>query len=109
MDLTGKVAFVTSASGGLGRVIAEHLAQAGARIAIGYRTGRDRAEATAETVTAAGVATTLVAFDQFDPASIDDAVGAVVRDLGSLDILVNNAAVAKGVPFPDLEGLTPEI
>jgi len=109
MDLAGKVAFVTGASGGLGRVIAEHLAAAGVHIAIGYRTGQERAEATADAVAAQGVGATLIAFDQADPASIDAAVAAVVRDLGSLDILVNNAAVAKGVPFPDLEALTPDL
>ncbi len=109
MDLTDKVAFVTGASGGLGRAIAEHLADAGAQIAIGYRTGTERAEATAASVRAKGVKTEIVAFDQADPASIEAAVSDVIGMFGRLDILINNAAVAKGVPFPDLDGLTPDL
>jgi DNA polymerase III alpha subunit len=54
MNLSDKVAFVTGASGGLGRAIAEHLADAGTHIAIGYRTGTERAEATADAVRAKG-------------------------------------------------------
>ncbi len=109
MDLTDKVAFVTGASGGLGRAIAEHLADAGAQIAIGYRTGTERAEATAASVRAKGVKAEIVAFDQADPASIEAAVSDVIGTFGRLDILINNAAVAKGVPFPDLDGLTPDL
>lgn len=108
MDLTGKTAFVTGASGGLGRAIAEALAAEGADIAVGYNTGTDRAEATAEAVRAHGTNATLVSFDQSDPASIEAGV-AEAAGSGRLDILVNNAAVARGVPFPDLDALTPEL
>lgn len=109
MDLTGKTAFVTGASGGLGRAIAEHLAAAGAHVAIGYHTGKDRADETVQAVASHGVTAETVSFDQADEGSIAKAVEEVAGKLGALDILVNNAAVAKGVPFPDLDALTPEI
>jgi 3-oxoacyl-[acyl-carrier protein] reductase len=109
MNLSDKVAFVTGASGGLGRAIAEHLADAGTHIAIGYRTGTERAEATADAVRAKGRTAEIFAFDQADPASIDAVVEGVATAFGRLDILVNNAAVAKGVPFSDLDSLTPDI
>ncbi|MEM8538951.1 MAG: SDR family NAD(P)-dependent oxidoreductase [Pseudomonadota bacterium] len=109
MELTGKVAFVTGASGGLGRAIAEALAQAGADIIIGYKSGHSRAEETAASVQNLGRKAHLVAFDQADGTSIDTAVEKSVSAIGRLDILINNAAVAKAIPFPDLDALTPEL
>ena len=47
--------------------------------------------------------------DQVKPISIDTAVDAVTSELCGLDILVNNAAWNKAVPFADLDALTPEL
>ena len=54
LDLAGKVALVTGASAGIGAGIARRLAEAGARVAIHYRSGRDEAEALAASIGDAG-------------------------------------------------------
>lgn len=112
MDLSGAVAFVTGGSGGLGSRICQFLADDGVRIVIGYHQGRARAEAVKTRIEAHGGVATLIALDQTDLASVDAAVAAVIKDFGSLDILVNNAAVASGghsILPGDLDAFTPEI
>ena len=110
MEIEGAVAFVTGGSGGLGNIVAAALARDGADVAIGYRAGRERAEKAAEAVTAAGRKAALIRLDQTDGASIDAAVADVIRQLGALDILINNAGMASGgrsLPQGDLEALIP--
>ncbi|SEN94907.1 SDR family NAD(P)-dependent oxidoreductase [Palleronia pelagia] len=109
MDLTGTSALVTGGSGGLGRLVCSALAGAGARVAVGYLEGRDRAERVCDDIAGQGGRAIAVRLDQGDQASIDDALGTVVGSFGELDILVNNAAMAKAVPFPDLDALSTEL
>jgi NAD(P)-dependent dehydrogenase (short-subunit alcohol dehydrogenase family) len=103
-DLTGKKAFITGASRGIGRSVAICLAQAGADVAV---VGRDQA-ALAETVAAikgAGRQALGLVADVTKAESIEAAVGATERMFGKLDIVVCNAGVQKLKPFLDL---TPE-
>ena len=109
MDIADKIAFVTGGSGGLGSVIARHLAAHGANVAISYGQNADAAEAVKRESTAMGRACCVVPMDQTAPASIDQAVDQVVSSLGGIDILVNNAAWNAAVPFADLDALTPEL
>ena len=112
MSLKNAVALVTGASGGLGAHICAALAVEGAHVAIGYRTGEDRAREIANTVAAAGVRAHLVQIDHADPASVDAAIADVTGTLGGLDLLVNNAGMAgggHGLAPKDIEGFTPEI
>ncbi len=109
MDLIGKTAFVTGASGGLGRQIAVSLAAAGCDVVLGYHKGEERVAAVSEAVSGLGQHGVPVAFDQSDENSIAAGVQQAVDALGGLDILVNNAAVVKGVPFKDPDTLGPEI
>jgi 3-oxoacyl-[acyl-carrier protein] reductase len=85
-SLEGKVALVTGGSRGIGRAIALELGSAGAQVVVGYRTGREEAEAVA--AESGGRA---VEVDVSDPAS----AAALVEAAGELDILVNNAGVTK--------------
>ena len=87
-DLTGKVAFVTGAAGGIGRAIAERLAENGAAIVVADIDGKG-AEAVAGSLPRA-IAITV---DIRDPEAIDAAVAAALDAFGRLDILVNNAGV----------------
>ena len=109
MDLRGRVALVTGASGSLGGAIALALAEAGCDIAVGYVGNREGADDTLRAVESLGRKAGRVQIDQTEPAAMEPAVTRVVRDLGRLDILVNNAAWNIGVPFTDLDGLTTEI
>jgi 3-oxoacyl-[acyl-carrier protein] reductase len=109
MELAGKIALVTGGSGDLGAAIAKALAQAGASVAITYVGERERAEQTAAAVEALGVQTWIVRLDQSDARQAEEVVGAAVQRFGRLDILVNNAAWNIGIPFSDLDALTPDI
>jgi 3-oxoacyl-[acyl-carrier protein] reductase len=109
MDLRGRAALVTGASGDIGRAIAQGLAAAGVDIAVGYVGDAQRAATTVDAVRAAGQRAMAVQIDQRAPASIEAAVGAVLQAFGRADILVNNAAWNIGIPFPDLDALTADI
>ncbi|HEY6642484.1 glucose 1-dehydrogenase [Povalibacter sp.] len=96
--LEGKVALVTGASSGLGRHFARVLAGAGAKVGLAAR--RTDALATlAEEIDALGGVAALSKLDVTDAASVTAAVAAIARDLGPIDILVNNSgtSVAKSV------------
>ena len=85
-SLAGKTALVTGASRGIGRAIAEELADAGASVVLGYRTGKDEAESLAAELGGRAV--------QADVSDADDAAR-LVAEAGDLDILVNNAGLTR--------------
>ncbi len=85
-SLEGKTALVTGGSRGIGRAIALELGRAGASVVVGYRSGRDEAEAVAAEIDGRAV--------QADVSSPDDA-RALVEQAGELDILVNNAGLTR--------------
>ncbi len=89
IDLTGRVALVTGSTRGIGRAIAESLANAGARLAV---VGRDaeRANEAAATVSAESRG---YGCDMGDAKAVAGLVESVERDFGAVDILVNNAGL----------------
>jgi 3-oxoacyl-[acyl-carrier protein] reductase len=93
--LAGKAALVTGGSRGIGRAVAEALAQEGA--AVGVIAGRDlaAAEETAAAVRALGVDGLALQGDVSDAAQVESMVAAALERLGRLDILVNNAGVTR--------------
>jgi len=109
MDIKGKTAFVTGGSGDIGSAIAKGLAEAGADVAISYIGYQEGAATTVDAVRGAGRRGLAVQLDQRDPSSIDASVDAVMGEFGRVDILVNNAAWNIGIPFSDLDTLTPGI
>ena len=109
MDLTGKVAFVTGASGDVGGAVANALAAVGADVAVSYVGNTDGADATVAAVSAMGRRALPVQLDQRDPAAIDAAVREVTGVFDRVDILVNNAAWNIGIPFKNLDALTPDV
>ena len=110
MDLKGAVALVTGGNGGLGQRICHALARQGVHVAVVYAQSRDQAE---------GVARELASRYQINAAAFacditdDSAVNALPRQaiarFGRLDILVNDAAYNKSIPFADLDNLTVEV
>ena len=101
-DLTGKTAFVTGASRGIGRAIAVAFAQAGADVAIVARTAEGLAD-TADDITAVGRKAIVIPADVTDQADVTRAVQAAIDQLGHVDIVVNNAGGSNFmVSFRDL-------
>ncbi len=88
--LEGKVALITGASSGLGRVGAERFAAEGAKVVIAdLASGEDAVEA----IAAAGGEATWVSCDVTDPGSVEAAVQHAVETFGGLHVLYNNAGV----------------
>jgi 3-oxoacyl-[acyl-carrier protein] reductase len=85
-SLEGKNALITGASRGIGRAIAVELANAGAAVVIGYRSGKDEAEALA-----AEIGGRAVQADVSDPVE----AARLVEEAGDVDLLVNNAGLTR--------------
>lgn len=109
MQLSGKVALVTGGSGDIGRGIAERLGAAGAHIVVTYVGAEDAAQATVDAIVGAGGSASKHQLDQREPAAIDACIAAVESQFQRLDILINNAAWNIGIPFPELDALTPDL
>jgi 3-oxoacyl-[acyl-carrier protein] reductase len=91
IDLTGRVALVTGSTRGIGRSIAESLAECGARVAVA---GRDQSRADAVAAEIGGGAQGF-ACDIADTAQVAAMVERVEQAFGSIDILVNNAGLTR--------------
>ena len=100
----GKVAIVTGAGQGLGRAYAEALAAEGASVVIA-EINEGSAKDTAEAITGAGGAALAVRTDVTDPDSVAAMVAATVERYGTVDILVNNAAIYDGLTMDAFEDL----
>ena len=94
MSLSGRVAFVTGASQGIGRVCAQKLASAGAAVAVAARNQEKLAELVNEIAAAGGKAAAYV-LDVTDEEQVKSAIKAAIAEFGKVDILVNNAGITR--------------
>lgn len=90
--LADRVALITGGDSGIGRAVAVLFAREGADVAIGYLDEHEDAKETAAAVEAEGRRALLIPGDVSDPSYAEHAVALTVKELGGLDILVNNAA-----------------
>jgi NAD(P)-dependent dehydrogenase (short-subunit alcohol dehydrogenase family) len=109
LQLSGKTAIVTGGSRGIGRAIATGLAAEGVDLAVLSRTAATLEEAAAAIARSTGRRVVPVVADTGDTEAVNAAVERAARELGRIDILVNNAARPGGAPpRPGLENLPDE-
>jgi len=101
-ELTGKKAFVTGSSRGIGRAVALALANAGADVAISCNTGGEAAEDVCTAIRSLGRKAKYYAHNVALESEIEAMCAEVKRDFGSIDILVNNAAINRDKSFKKL-------
>jgi NAD(P)-dependent dehydrogenase (short-subunit alcohol dehydrogenase family) len=101
VELSGKVALVTGSSRGIGREISRALAQKGARVAVHYRSDWEAARETLASLD--GGPHAVFGADVADAGSARGLVEGVVREMGGIDVLVNNAGIFEAHPIPEVD------
>ena len=109
-ELAGKRALVTGGSRGIGAAIAVTLAEKGADVVITYSGSAERAAEVTATIESKGRKAVAIQADSADPAAVERSVNEAATALGGLDILVNNAAIARysaiaDFPVEDIDAL----
>lgn len=102
MQLNHRVALVTGGTKGLGRAMAEGLAEAGASVAIISRHAEQAAEVALSITNATGQKAKGYGCDVTVPAQVEALVAQVMEDFGQVDILVNNAGINTRGPIDEL-------
>jgi 3-oxoacyl-[acyl-carrier protein] reductase len=101
--MTGRVAIVTGASGGIGHGVAVRLGQAGMAVAAHYAGNKDRAQAVADEVTSAGGRAMVVSADVADEPQVAAMFDNVEAEFGGIDVVVNTAGIMLLSPLTDLK------
>ena len=96
-------ALVTGGSRGIGAAIAKALARAGHTVLVNYRAQREQAHSLCAEIQAAGGRAQAVQFDVRDRLAVDAALERLLEEPEPIDVLVNNAGIARDKPFPALE------
>ncbi len=104
---SNKIALVTGASRGIGRAIALHLAADGYAVAVNYAQRRDEAEAVVATIQASGGKAIALQADVADPAQAAALFAETEQQLGSIDVLINNAGIIQpgNLPLADTDDM----
>ena len=101
-DLSGRTAIVTGGSAGLGRQMAEGLAEMGANLVLCARK-KERCEQAAQELSALGVKMLALACDVRNPTDIQHVVESAAAAFGRIDILINNAGASWGAPVEEMK------
>src|SRR3954451_8057027 len=99
-DLTGRLALVTGSARGIGRALAQGLAEFGAAVVLNARSPV-QLDAEAAELRAAGHTVHVAAFDVTDRNAVQAAVARIEAEAGAIDILVNNAGIQHRAPLED--------
>ena len=104
-----RVALVTGSATGIGRAVAWRFAERGFAVTVNYSRSKAEAEETADGVRQRGAKVLVVAANVADDAAVRAMVEQSARELGGLDVLVNNAGTTHFIPHTDLEGITAQV
>jgi NAD(P)-dependent dehydrogenase (short-subunit alcohol dehydrogenase family) len=102
-DFSGRVVLITGAGQGIGAGIARRFSEAGARVAVHYRTSRESAERLVEEISERGGAAVAVPGDLIQAEETSTVIAATVVAWGRIDVLVNNAGIYPLAPLVDME------
>ena len=100
--LRGRVALVTGASRGIGRAIAIALAAEGARVAVNHKSHDEEALDVVRVIEKAGGEAIVARADVANPDEVAAMIAAIEGDLGPVDVLVNNAGIARALPLEQI-------
>jgi len=100
--MTDRIAIVTGASGGIGHAVAVRLAKAGMAVAVHYSGNRDRAQAVADEIVAAGGRAMVVGGDVADEEQVAALFDQVEAQFGGVDVVVNTAGIMLLAPLTEL-------
>jgi glucose 1-dehydrogenase len=101
-SLEGQKALVTGASSGIGKAVAIALGQAGADVVVNYVGGAGAAEEVAATVSKSGVRALPIQADVSQEAQVKAMFAEMLKEFGTIDILVSNAGLQKDAPLEDM-------
>lgn len=101
-DLTGKVALITGGTHGIGMAMGKALGKAGAKICVNDLS-ESRLEDATRAYREAGIDPFTVVFDVTSEADVDAGIAAIEREVGMIDILINNAGIIKRIPILDMK------
>jgi len=102
LELDGRVALITGASRGIGRAVAIALARHGADVVVNYRQRSSDAESAAMEIQALGRGALVVQADVSQASEVDRLVSAAIARFGKIDILINNAGIARVQPMDEV-------
>jgi len=105
MNLRDKVAIVTGGTGGLGRHICKSLILRGVNVVVCYNERKDEAQKVAEWLAQQNGKVIVAQVDLADETSINNLVAETMKKLGRVDIVVNDAAWTKWIPWPQVHKL----
>ncbi len=102
-DLKGKVALVTGSTHGLGMAMAKGLGKAGATIIVNGNSSQEKVDEAVKFYEAEKIKAVGYKFNVADEAEVIEAVQKIHREVGPIDILINNAGIIKRTPLEEME------
>ncbi|MFZ0453237.1 MAG: 3-oxoacyl-ACP reductase family protein [Ignavibacteriaceae bacterium] len=93
-NLKNRIALVTGASRGIGKAIALALADEGVNVVINYRSNKEEADKVCKSIMEKGVKAVAVKADISEPDSVNKMISIIEKELGDVNILINNAGIA---------------
>jgi gluconate 5-dehydrogenase len=102
-DIKGKVALVTGSTHGLGMSMAMGLGKAGAKLIINGNSSQDKIDKAIEIYKKEGIEAYGYKFNVTDETEVKNAIQKIEKEVGAIDILINNAGIIKRIPLVDME------